>query len=595
MATTRDLARFAADLRYEDLPARVVHLAKRQVLALLGAVFAGAGTGSVQTIARGLGRPGPAPGKGHDLASLRATALPLGAALAVEDAAYLNAAASIAHDMDDYLVFGHTGHSAVIAALAVGEALGSSGKDVLAAIVAANELGGRLGGACLVGPQNGQLWSYIHALGGAAGAARLLGLDARTAGHALGIALAQPPFGLWPGFMGPDSKLLTAAEPLRAGIRAAFLAAAGLTGPAEVLEGPTGLLARVPFVSLPGFFSGLGRAWLTETLSVKVAPGCAYVSTAVVAACEAIAALKRERGGHLDPEEVEKITVSASLLTLEMDRLARPYIAQVSAGGAAAPPLTPVVVNFSTELSIAVALLDDGELSPAALAEERLARDQDVILRFARRVHVEHDVGRTANLLQECDRVLDLAALLESVPLADLAGAARAQHALLGGRPVASTVQDLLEILRALGPSGRDFARRLVERRARGAAAKLGKRIARALDEVVPTGDQHVPRPAPPEREGYDLAERPLASFRAVFGAAVRLKDRDGRTAEASCEVPPGAAGRDDAETDKLVHWKFHKHADAVLGEERATALERLVLALESQGDLRALGSLTSR
>src|SRR5437588_699622 len=124
----------------------------------------------------------------------------------------------------------------VVASLAVGEALGRSGREVLTALVAANELGGRLGGACLIGPQNGQLWTYIHQLGGAAATSRLLGLDARTTGHALGIALSQPAFGLWPGFMGPDSKLITAAEPLRSGIRAAYLANAGVTGPAEPLE-----------------------------------------------------------------------------------------------------------------------------------------------------------------------------------------------------------------------------------------------------------------------------------------------------------------------------------------------------------------------
>lgn len=588
---TRELARFAADLRYEDIPARVVQIAKRQVLSLLGAIFAGARTGGVQAIARALGRSESVGSDDRSLASARATAFPLGTTLPIEDAAYLNACASMAHDMDDYIVFGHTGHSAVCGALAAGEALNASGKDTIAALVAANELGARLGGACLLGPQNGQLWSYIHQLGGAAATSRLLGLDARTTGHALGLALAQPFFGLWPGFIGPDSKLLTAAEPLRTGIRAAFLASAGLTGPAEVIEGTTGLLGRIPFIALPGFFSGLGRGWLTETLSIKVAPGCAYVSTAVVAACEAISALKKARGGALDPEEVERIEVKASVLTLEMDRLAHPYIAAVSAGGSAAPSLTPVVVNFSTALSVAVALLDDGELSPGALAEERLARDQDVILRFARRVQVEHDVARTANLLQECDRVLDLAALLEEVPLSELLQGAREQHAILGGRPLASTVGDLLEILGALGPSGRDFARRLVERRARGAASRLVSRVKRSLDEVVPAGDQHVPQVAPPERRGYDLGSRPLSSFRAVFGAGVTLRDRDGHVAQASCEVPPGACGRDDAETDKLVHWKFHKHADPILGAERALELERFVLSLEEQPSLAGLSA----
>src|SRR5438874_1782982 len=104
--TTRELARFAADLRYEDLPARVVKIAKRQVLGLLGAIFAGAKTGGVQAVARALGRAQPVAGDGHTLASARASALPLGTALTLEDAAYMNACASIAHDMDDYLVFG---------------------------------------------------------------------------------------------------------------------------------------------------------------------------------------------------------------------------------------------------------------------------------------------------------------------------------------------------------------------------------------------------------------------------------------------------------------------------------------------------------
>src|SRR5581483_5798454 len=126
------------------------------------------------------------------------------------------------------------------------------------------------------------------------------------------------------------------------------------------------------------------------------------------------------------------------------------------------------------------------------------------------------------------------------------------------------------------------------------AASRLVKRIAHTLDEVVPSGDQHIPRSEPPVRQGYDLSGRPLASFRAVFGAGVVLRDRDGHEAAASCEVPPGAAGRDDAETDKLVHWKFHKHADALLGETRARALEKFVLEMETR-DMKELSALVQR
>ncbi|MBI3726545.1 MmgE/PrpD family protein [bacterium] len=596
MTLTEDLARFAAEIRFEDLPPRVVRLAKRQILGLLGAAFAGLRAGGVQTIAQAIGKTAAPSSTGNDLARARATALAFREKTSLEDAAYLNACASMAHDMDDYVVFGHTGHSAVFAALGAGEALGRPGKDVLAAIVAANELGGRLGASCLVGPQNGQLWSYVHQLGGAAATARLLGLDARTTRHAISLALAQPTFGLWPAFMGPDSKLTTAAEPLRSGVRAAFLAQAGLTGPGEILDGRTGLLGRIPFVPLPGFLSGLGRAWLTETLSIKTTPGCAYVTAPVVAACEAISALKKSRGKTFDQDEVEKIVVRATFLTVEMDGLSHPYISAVAAGGAGAPVLTPVVVNFSTPLSIAVALLDEGELSPDALAEERLARDQEVILRLSRRVSVEHDTERTALLLHECDRVLDVAALLAGVPLGEIARGVQQQRALHDGSGTASALARAAQVVRGLGSDGRSFARRLVQTRATRAIERVGRAVAHAFEEVIPHGDQdHPPRREKKPLPRYDLGEHPVASFRALFSAHVALHTREGAIFEASCEIPPGAAGRDEAETDKLAGEKLVRHATPVLGEKAARRLESIVLGLEEEKDLAAISETVAR
>src|SRR5205823_14911438 len=128
----------------------------------------------------------------------------------------------------------------------------------------------------------------------------------------------------------------------------------------------------------------------------------------------------------------------------------------VASGGSSAPVLTPVVVNFSTALSVAVAMLDGGELLASSLDEERLARDQDVILRHARRVEVVHDAERTGALLRECDRVLDLAALLEGVSIRHL------------GRGVSGATRDMLEVARGLGGTGRAFVARLLGHRARG-------------------------------------------------------------------------------------------------------------------------------
>jgi len=80
---------------------------------------------------------------------------------------YRSAAASIAHDWDDYLFMGHTGHSAVPAAAAFAD----GEERVLVAQVAANEVAGRLGAALFLGPHNGQFWASIHCASAAVAAA----------------------------------------------------------------------------------------------------------------------------------------------------------------------------------------------------------------------------------------------------------------------------------------------------------------------------------------------------------------------------------------------------------------------------------------
>ncbi len=296
-------------------------------------------------------------------------------------AAYANAAASMAHDWDDYLYLGHTGHSAVWASRAIADVTGASGDDVLAAQIAANEIEGRLGAALFIGPHNGQFWSSIHCAGAAAAASRMRGLDPEQTAHAIAIALYQPPFGLWPGFMGPDTKLLTAAEPVAQGIRAAILAASGFTGPLDVIESRRGFLAHFSYAPRPEMLDGLGERWLTDTIAYKQHPGCAYLQAAV----EAVLRLQDENG--FDAADVARIDVRAGLLTVAMEKLA------------AGEPLTGVRVNFSVALSCAVALLG-ARLTHEELAPDWLAARDDALRELATRVYLEHDWDLTAQTLR---------------------------------------------------------------------------------------------------------------------------------------------------------------------------------------------------
>jgi hypothetical protein len=278
---------------------------------------------------------------------------------------YMGAAASIAHDWDDYLYMGHTGHSAVWTARAFAP---EDPERALLAQIAGNEVAGRLGAALFLGPHNGQFWASIHCGGAAAAAGVALGLDAERLAHAIAIALYQPPYGLWPGFMGPATKLLTAAEPAAQGARAALLAAEGIRGPLDVIEHRRGLLTNFAFVRRPGLLGALGRVWLTDTLAFKPLPGCAYLQAAVDAALSA----------ELTPSDVAGIDVEAGVLTVAMEALAP------------SDATTPAAINFSAARSVAIALiagaLTHEQLDPAWLSERRAEIEE-----LAARVRVRHD------------------------------------------------------------------------------------------------------------------------------------------------------------------------------------------------------------
>lgn len=278
---------------------------------------------------------------------------------------FASAAASIAHDWDDYLYMGHTGHSAV----AVSRAFAADEPSrALVAQVAANEVAGRLGLALFLGPHNGQFWTSIHCAAGAVAAGVGLGLDAQRLAHALAIALYQPPYGLWPGFMGPATKLLTAAEPAVQGARAALLAARGVEGALEIIEDDRGLLTHFSFVPSPSAFGGLGEVWLSDTLAFKPYPGCAYLQAAVDAAVSA----------EVRPAEVRDVEIAGGYLTAGMEALGE------RAG------LRPVGVAFSAKLSVAVALLA-GRLTHNELTETWLTDNESAIGELAARTTVHHD------------------------------------------------------------------------------------------------------------------------------------------------------------------------------------------------------------
>ncbi len=385
------IAAWAANLRYEDVPASVLDRARLQSASVLGAVLAGSSSELATRVRRAASRWGSGD---------QATLIPSGERVSTHTACYVNAAASVAFDYDDYLFAGHTGHSAVLGALAYGEATGANGRDVLAAQVVGNEVGGRLGAAFLLGPHNGQMWTYIHALEGACVAGRLIGLDAGQMQHAIGIALAQPPYPLSPAFFGPDSKALMVSSPFVEGVRASELAAEGLTGAEDIIGDENGMLRKIGTQPLAFVFSGFGSAWVTDSLAYKLYPGCAYVDTPVDGLEEIRETFAGKHGRPLAPDDVARIRVEGTMFTAGMEAMATPYRSRER--------LTPVDVNFSVGLSYGV-MLTLGEISPATLAADVLAANRDAILSVYDRVTVEQNPELTMQVGGLSDLGIDAA------------------------------------------------------------------------------------------------------------------------------------------------------------------------------------------
>ncbi len=507
------MAHWAVTLRYDDIPEHVRARTRLQIISMLAALHAARFSEDAAPVSRFVaryGRGGPCTVVGR---RPRQT---------LEDAVLCNAAASMALDYDDYLCMGHTGHSAVLASWALAEQQGASTRQLLTTVVAANELGARLGASVLLGPQNGQAWGFVHNLAGAVAAARFFGLDAERSADALAIALYQPPFTLWPGFMGAGSKVLTAAQPCLAGIRAAQLAGEGLRGARGLLEAPRGFLESFAFAALPQVLGGLGEVWLSETLSYKLYPGCAYLDTAVDALLELRRAFASQHGRELTAADVGAIEVSANLLSLQMDQLASEH------GGAAG--LSAAEVNFSLRLSLAVAIIA-GQLQGREMGLAMLAGREAEIRALAARVQVVHDPA------------------LSGVVLDNFAGLfAGAGFGGLGPRAWLRVIS---------GYSGQMGGMRLAAQLLR----QLGPRWLRSAHR----------RPARTE----------LADFRMLFPVRVRLKTVDAEVLQAARDVPEGAAG--DPGQASAVARKFIAEAAPQLGEQAAEASLAALETLEDQ------------
>ncbi len=236
---TQRVAQHWAQRTFDELPQTDVDMVRQRLLDTLAAGIAGIDAEETAAVRAGMlaihGQAGSAAG-----AALWGTDLKLPA----PQAALVNGTAAHARELDDFDGCGHTGAVVVPAVMAVAQGCGADGATVMTAIAAGYDLAGRmLNAAGGYRPHNALGWhstATCGTFGAALAAARVLGLDADRTAQALGIAGSYMG-GVW-AFMqdGAMTKRMHPGKAAETGVTAAYLAQAGMTGPAQILEAPWG-------------------------------------------------------------------------------------------------------------------------------------------------------------------------------------------------------------------------------------------------------------------------------------------------------------------------------------------------------------------
>ena len=292
------LARFAATLRFEDIPAPVLRRTEDLFLDWLGSALAGKGARPVESIARFMESMGPHDGPSEILIHRRGSS-PLVAAA-------INAAASHFAEQDDV----HNGsvfHPAAVVfppALAVAQSLGLKGRDLLRASVVGYEVGIRVGE--FLGRSHYRVFHTTGTAGTIAAAAAvgsLLGLTPAQMQHAFGSAGTQSA-GLWEFLRdAADSKQLHTAHAAAAGLTAAYLAQDGFTGAHRIFDGARGMAAGMSSDADPARLAdGLGSRWALSETSFKFHASCRHTHPAA----DALQQLMREH--QLKPDAVQRVS-----------------------------------------------------------------------------------------------------------------------------------------------------------------------------------------------------------------------------------------------------------------------------------------------
>lgn len=351
MYLSERLAEYAHSLAYEDLSEAVVREAKLRILDSIGCAI-GAFRESPVEAARGLAEKSYR-GTSATLLGTRRKTTP-------DMAAFVNGAMVRYFDFNDTYLSKEPGHPSdnIPACLAVAQAEGSSGKELLVAVALAYELQCRL---CDAADIRHRGWDHVcyGLVSAALASGKLMGLPKERLAQAVNISLNSHlamrqvragELSMWKGF--------SFANASRNAVFSALLAREGITGPSPVFEGDMGFFNQVSgrfSLDVKAFASKGGRFKLQDTF-VKFYPAEYHAQTAIWAALEL-----REAVG--DPKRIAMVGVETheagyAILGKEKEKWA---------------PETRETADHSLPYIVSMALLegkiDDSTYSPSKLRD----------------------------------------------------------------------------------------------------------------------------------------------------------------------------------------------------------------------------------
>ena len=345
------MAKFAIDLQYQDIPDESIWEAKRFLLDSVGCALAAVNNEDMAAMYRFTEKLGGTPEAsviGRDFKTNAA------------NAALMNCLLTRALDYNDIYWEQDPSHPSdmIGAALAAAEVNGKTGRETLVAIIIAYEMELRWchaanPGVREVGWHHATLTQFVSPL--VAGKMYDLDLDQMVA--AVGIS-GSSHFTLGGVVAGHLTNMKNTADPLaaQAGVLAALMAREGYEGPVEVIEGKEGLFEVLNNVEwLPEWLlKGLGEEFMITQCSYKAFPTEALTHQPISAALQVC----QEQG--LAAEDISQILVETT--ARGADILSDPSKYQ---------PTTKETADHSLPYVIAAAVAD-GNVLPDSFSDEKL-------------------------------------------------------------------------------------------------------------------------------------------------------------------------------------------------------------------------------